>query len=600
MSSRNFHVLAPLCLTLGGCIIELQPEDETGSTGADVETSEGESSTGDLSGGSEEGDASSGSTGDPPMSSCGEQPVVASHSGEIGTEVWSAGIHDVDDTYITGALTVEPCAILRMAPSATLSVREGGSLAMDGTEDERILVTSQSTTPGSWGLIDFGGDSTAEGNRLINVDVEYGGDGGESQVWLDSDSSVEIRDSSFMHSAGVGIRADADATLRGFEGNVISDNEGAAMRLHPSVVGDLGAGTYGPNATHGIVVASGVLTEDAVWSVTDAPYLVDDMPVDGDDASTTLELTAGTEIRFSPQGGMRIRANAALRLMGTEAEPVIVQSSSPRPAAGDWEEIRIEEGSLGPTNRFEHAEIRHGGGEGVGMVFVESGAELAISNSLLELSGGPGVTVQRDSVLRAFDGNTVTNNVGPALNITAGAVGGLGVGTYSPNGVDAIVVDGGVVQEDSTWLAHDAPYHLNGNTRVETRAGSAVLTVSAGTQLLLGPGAGVDVDDNGGLRLEGTPEARIRFASSQLPPSAGDWDYVHFDAASIEAQNVWTHVDVAHGAGAGAQFGQLWVRSGAALSLNDVTFAESGSGCDVRVSGAGILELQGTTAVQCD
>lgn len=601
MSSRNFHVLAPLCLTLGGCIIDLQPEDETGSTGADVETSDGESSTGELSGETEEGDASSGSTGDPPVSNCGEQDVVASHSGEIGTEVWSAGIHDVEEAYVIGTVTVEPCAILRMAPAATLTVRDGGSLSMDGTAEGRILVTSQSTTAGSWGRLDFDDSSAAEGNRLINVDVEYGGGTvGETQVWLDNDSSVEIRDSTFMHSAGVGIRAESDATLRAFEGNVITDNEGAGMRLHPSVVGDLGEGTYGPNGTDGILVTDGSVTEDAVWTVTDAPYLIEDMSVDGDEDSATLELIAGTEIRFFAQGGLRVRSNAALRLMGTEAEPVTVQSASPSPAAGDWEEIRIEEGSLSQSNRFEHVEIRHGGGDGSGMVFVESGAELAVSNSLIELSGAAGVTVQRYGVFGTFEGNTVTNNVGPAMSIYAGVVAGLGVGTYSPNGIDAIVVDGGTVDVDSTWLAHDAPYHLSGTTRIQTRAGSAVLTVNAGTQLLLGRGSSILIADNGGLRLEGTPESRIRVASSQVPPSAGDWDYVHFESGSIEAQNIWSSVDVAHGAGAGVQYGQLWVRSGAALSLEDVTFADSGSGCDVRVSGAGSLALLGTTAVQCD
>ncbi len=600
MSSRNFHVLVPLCLTLGGCIIDFPSEEETGSTGVDAETSS-EASTGDQGGETDEGDASSGSTGEPPSGSCGAQSVVASHTGEVGTEVWSAGIHDVDDVYVNGALTVEPCAVLRMAPGATLSVREGGSLTMDGTADERILVTSQGTSAGSWGLIDFSGNSAAQGNRMVNVDVEYGGGtSAQTQVWLDNDSSVEIRDSTFMQSAGVGIRAEADATLRSFEGNVITDNEGAAMRMHPSVVGDLGAGTYGPNAVDGIVVTVGVVIEDAVWSVADAPYLVSDVSVDGDASATTLELTAGTEIRFSPEGGLRVRQNGALRLMGTEVDPVIVQSASPRPAAGDWEEIRIEEGSLNQTNRIEFAEIRHGGGDGLGMVFVESGAQIAISNSLVELSGGPGLTVQRYAVLGGFDGNTVTNNVGPALDISAGAVAGLGVGTYSPNGVHAIAVEGGPVDVDSTWLAHDAPYHLTGTTRLQARAGSAVLTVNAGTQLLLGRGSSIDVEDNGGLRLEGTADARIRLASSQLPPSAGDWDYVHFADGSIEAQNVWTHVDVAHGAGAGAQFGQLWVRSGAALSLDDVTFAESGSGCDVRVSGAGSLTLQATTAVECD
>lgn len=529
---------------------------------------------------------------------CGEQILVASHTGEVTSGVWSAGIHDVGDVYVTGALTVEPCAVLRMAPAASLAVRTGGSLTMEGTAEERILVTSESTTPGSWGAIEFDGDTTAEDNRLVNVDVEFGGGGGgETMVWLDNDSSVEIRDSTFVDSAGAGIRADADSTLRGFEGNTISDNEGPAMHLHPSVVGDLGEGTYTPNGTNGIVVTNGVLTEDAAWTVSDAPYLLSTMSVDGGKDSAVLELTEGTEIRFSPQGYLTIRDNAGLRLTGTAAGPVQIGSASPRPAAGDWEQIRIEVGSLNQSNRFEYAEFRHGGSGGVGMVWVDSDAELAMTNCRVEQSAGPGVTVQRYGVLGTFDDNTLVENIGPALDIAANVVGDLGQGTYSPNGVDAIAVEGGPVSADATWLAHDAPYHLSGSTRIEARAGSAVVTVSAGTQLLLGRGAGISVEDNGGLRLEGTAESRIHVASAQLPPSGGDWDYIVFESSSVEAQNVWSNVDVAHGGGA---YAQLWVRSGAGLSLEDVALAESGTGCDIRVDSGAALGFESSVGVQCD
>lgn len=598
MSSRNFHVLAPLCLTLGGCIIDLPEAELDGSTGTDVETTGASSSTGPDE--STAGEESSGSTGEPVPGGCGEQSVVASHTGEVGTEVWSAGIHEVDDVYVVGALTVEPCAVLRMAPTANLLVRDGGSLTMEGTEDERILVTSEGTTPGGWGMIDFSGGSTAEANRLVGVDMEFGGGGStETMVWLDNDASVEIRDSTFTGSRGVAIRTDSDSTLRAFEGNVISDNDGAAMRMHPTVVGDLGPGTYGPNGIDGIVVTDGVVTEDAVWSVSDAPYRLSGISVDGGKNSATLELTAGAEIRFAPLGSLRVRGNAALRLIGTEADPVVVQSANPEPAAGDWEQIRIQEGSLNGSNYFEHAQFRHGGESATGMIWVDSGAELSMLSCLVEESAGPGMEVQRYGRLGTFEGNTLTNNVGAAMVISAIAVGDLGPGTYSPNGIDAIAVESATIETDSTWLAHDAPYHLTGTTRLDTRSGSAVLTVNAGTQLLMGRGSSILVDDNGGLRLEGTAEARIRVASSQEPPSAGDWDHISFDATSIEAQNVWSHVDVAHGAGAGGQYAQLWVGSGAALSLEDVTFTESGNGCDVRVDGDGSLSLQGTTAAQC-
>lgn len=69
-------------------------------------------------------------------------------------------------------LTIEPGTTLLFDAGAGIVVQQGGRLVADGTENERIRLTS---VPGSsirWGGIQF--DRTIENNRLCYVDMEYG------------------------------------------------------------------------------------------------------------------------------------------------------------------------------------------------------------------------------------------------------------------------------------------------------------------------------------------------------------------------------------------------------------------------------------------
>ncbi len=597
---RNPSSICPASLVLLIAACDPPGDDPSApSTDTDAPSETVGSTTGEIMDSQTSSDSSS--TGEPLLDGCGQPATLESHQGEIQTEVWTAGIHEVGSISIAGSLVVEPCSIVRMGASADIVVRSGASLTMQGTDDAKIWVTSEDALPGAWGHIRFEDGSTSTENRLEWVELEFGGGTtGDTMLWIEGGSAVSVARNTLTASRGTGARIESGAVVREFVDNTVVENNGAAIQVHASSAGSLGAGVYGPNARNGILVTEGVVEHDATWAITGAPYLVSGLSVSGGNSAATLEFGPGVEVRFSTDGTLIVGNNGGLRVAGSEEDPVVFTSENSAPEPGNWNEIRFQDGSIGTSNSLDHVMVRNGGAGDLGMIFVESGASVAVTNSVLERSSGPGMVVQNGGVLRTFEGNALVDNEGTALRLSADAVGSLGAGVYSPNGIDGIYVDGGVLTTDAGWATHDAPYLIEENVRLDAPAGSAVLTVDAGAQLLLGPGVQIRVEDHAALALAGTEQARIRLASSKATPAAGDWDYILFDGASAGPQNVWTHVDVAHGAGGGPQFAQVWVSTGGTLSVDDVTFAESATGCDIRLGPAATLNATNTTASQCD
>jgi hypothetical protein len=79
------------------------------------------------------------------------------------------------------------------------------------------------------------------------------------------------------------------------------------------------------------------------------------------DSLDRLTIEAGTRIYFHQGGGLWVYRGGTLRVMGTEAEPVIFQGDRREPAyenrPGQWDRIWINEGG---QNEIHHARIRNG------------------------------------------------------------------------------------------------------------------------------------------------------------------------------------------------------------------------------------------------
>ncbi|HKQ38469.1 MAG TPA: lamin tail domain-containing protein, partial [Verrucomicrobiae bacterium] len=128
-------------------------------------------------------------------------------------------------------LTIAPGTSVYLAPNANIEVTASGRLIAEGTPTNRIRLTRRPGTTGNWGEIFFNGSGAS--NRLVNVDVEFGGASGRSLhannavVYFDGlnfanaagnycsldNSAFEIRNSGFPNTTGaelihgIGLRA---------------------------------------------------------------------------------------------------------------------------------------------------------------------------------------------------------------------------------------------------------------------------------------------------------------------------------------------------------------------------------------------------------
>lgn len=591
MPARSTHapllLVAAAALSLGGCVI---PDDDEGMAITDSESTTSQGTTDGSDDGLDD-TASDGmdSTG-PAPSMCDEDEIsatVVEHSGTISDEHWGLGIHRVSGVLsIEGPVTVEPCSIVEMEDGALIMVTNGGSLQMPGTATQPITVTSakSSPEPGDWDHIRFRSDSVGPDNLLEHVIIEYGGGSNYyGAVNLNDGGSVEMHDCTVRHSSNFGMVLAADSELRNFVGNTLVDNATGAIELPANAAGNLGEGTYSPNEVEGIFLASGDVAHDQTWLNHDAPYVAPGgFVVDTDTGSAHLTVAAGAEIRMGDNTRILVQQLGGLTLDGTADAPVHIRSAKSTGAAGDWEEIRIYETSVDEFNRFSHVLIEHGGAGYYGSVWVRSEASLQMDNTTIRDSEDFALLVDNGGELRQFADNTLTENGGAALSIGANEVGELGVGNYSGNGVEGIIVRSATVDHDAQWLDHGVPYLASGFT-VGDGTGSAVLTLDAGSELLFGDSVEMFISANGALTANGTADNHVRIGSDKASPAAGDWDEIRVESGSIDASNVLRYTDIEYGGG--NFYGMLWVRAEAGISLDNVTFSEPGGGCDVRADG---------------
>jgi hypothetical protein len=559
--------------------------DSVDSLGSDGGRRDGGSDTGSDGGTAEDGGDTD--AGELP-SACPEleTKTLTSDDAIIAADTrWEAAIYEVPTgiSISGGTLTIDPCAVIKMPGGATMTVRDGGAIKAVGTATLPIRFTSAkaSAAPGDWNGIELYQGSSND-NEIAYAIVEYAGSDTYGAIWVDGGATVTIHHSTVQSSDGVGVYADNGASLPGFTANTLRDNGKGAVHVGANGVDQLGEGTYTPNGVDAIVVYQENIDHDATWLAHDAPYVAEGgFTASAESGSALVVLAAGVTLKVGPSSNISIRNNAGLELAGTAAEPVTITSSKPAPEAGDWGEIDIYQGSADAHNKFTYAVLEYGGNASIyGMVWVDGGASLSATHTTFRNSGSFGVFADLEATFGAFTDNTLTGNANGPVRVGANTVNQLGAGTYTPNDVEAITVQTEVIDHDSTWLALGVPYVAeNGFTVGGSGAGSARLTLEAGTTLKVG--STIAVRDQGGLTLAGTAAAHVTVTCANASCAAGDWNEIDLYGSSVDAYNSFTYADIMYG-GESNLYGQLWLDSGAGLTLNNTTFS-NGRLCDIYV-----------------
>jgi RHS repeat-associated protein len=355
------------------------------------------------------------------------------------------------------------------------------------------------------------------------------------------------------------------------------------------------------------------ITADMTLTAAGSPYT----------GGTTIN--SGVTVKVEPGAkfmGSPILVKGTLKVEGTAEEPVVFTGAKDE-APNEWCSITFEPGS--GASVIDHAELRYGGGCGVGMVKVE-GSSPTITNSTFRKSGNNAIGIF--SGAPEIAGNEFISNVAgiyyPANSLASGQVnvhdnffegGTYGVNIVIPSnatvagkslGANTIVkttsfplfykgpdipgnVTGNTLAENSlnlirigegskvatsaTWSYGGSPLKLEGAVSVIS---GATLAITKGVHLIGNPGMNV----KGTLKVEGTAEEPVVFTGAKdLAPN--EWCSISFEPGS--GASVIDHAELKYG---GACGGGMVKVEGSSPTISNSTFRKSGTNGIVAYSGA--------------
>jgi len=515
-----------------------------------------------------------------------------------------------DDLYpyhILGNITVPDGTTLSLAPGTEWKfggnyiLNVYGTLFANGTPADRIFITSNQNSPsnGDWQYIYF---YYPDGVNVMNYcDISYGGYSygnvytvGTGDITISncnifssatnglsssSGSSPVVTNSAFFANSQFGIYTYDASTNIDISGGSISNNAGPAMLLSTAAVGLLDGISMSGNNPDEIQVISDSFDADATWDDIYPYHILGNMTIpDG----ITLTLSPGVTWKFG--GNYVFTIYGTLNANGTAGNHITITSNQTVPAAGDWQYMYFYNSD--GVNVLNYCDISYGG-YSYGNIYTAGTGDITVSNcnisnsatNGLSSSSGNSPTISNCSVFSNsefgiythdastdinINGGNITNNSGPAMRLSAAAVGLMDAMTMSGNTPDEIQVIADNFDASATW--DDLyPYHILGN-----------MTISDGITLTLSPGITWKFGGNytfnifGTLNANGTAGNHITITSNQAVPTAGDWQYLYF--LNSDGVNILNYCDISYG---GFSYGNVFTSGAGDISITNCNISYS-------------------------
>ena len=284
------------------------------------------------------------------------------------------------DATISAPITIEPCAVVRIAGSKVLTIVANGAIIANGAVGQPV--TFERRDPGTaYGPIRaFGGVLS-----LTHTIMREGGNplgvvaGGATIIMARSVSattgSLHLDDVEIANSASQGIHLQG---VLGFDAGSkdvrIHGSVGYPIVTYANLLGSIPSGVYTGNATDELLIAGsgGQVTTSQTMHDRGIPYRVGEGPngqldvVGPVGTVAVLTIEPGVRLKFHPGGRMRIEpgagpAKGALIAVGTPAKRIVFTSVSPTPVAGAWIGVWFA-GTVAPASRMQYVRVEFAGG----------------------------------------------------------------------------------------------------------------------------------------------------------------------------------------------------------------------------------------------
>ena len=315
------------------------------------------------------------------------------HPSSIATaETWTAADspHIVgSDTSISAKITLEACAVVKIAAGATVTFGAGGSLVANGTATEPVTIDAVDATK-PWSSIRFIGGT----GHLSYTTIDHGGDPLNTLPYYAASLDVradELNPAPVLFVDHVTVKDSASQGLYVHNGALfdpassaltVRDSAGAPMHVWTIALDSIPDGDYTENATGAITISAEGCGNESLWKgdgtihERGVPYVVGYPTSDGvmcvgasaQGAVSTLTIEPGVTLRFMKNAVLHITAaqgtdpaGGALIANGTVAKPIVFTSAATTPAPGDW--LGIWFGDIpDPRSTIDHAIVQYAGG----------------------------------------------------------------------------------------------------------------------------------------------------------------------------------------------------------------------------------------------
>ncbi|MDP3277199.1 MAG: hypothetical protein Q8Q09_18565 [Deltaproteobacteria bacterium] len=308
--------------------------------------------------------------------------IVITESELSGTVMWNGTYEIRNSLTIRGPLTLAPCTRVRVAADVTISVRDRGSIRALGTAACPVQFESANPTPsaGDWGRIDI--YSSASNDTLFqHTRISHGNGGTYGVVWVEDRATVGMDNVRFVQSRNRSIQVEAEGRVSTFANVSFESVDGELMKVPPVVIASLSPVTTVTTTNPRIVLDGSTMTGAAMWRNLGVSL---EIPTTAIEAGA-VEIAAGSVLRMLPEAVITVRNRGALRMLGTATQPVVIESAKATQAPGDWRRIDFTSTSES-TNLLRNTTVRHGGDSTYGVLWVDTGATLALESTTLSMN----------------------------------------------------------------------------------------------------------------------------------------------------------------------------------------------------------------------
>lgn len=313
------------------------------------------------------------------------------------------------DYYVEGTwsinsnVTVEPGTVIEMAAGATIIVYDGGSFNAVGTDEDKIVIRGEQSTPGYWDYIRFD-NSINVLNELSHVDIIDGGGNSSwnASLYCYSGGRLKVNNTSIQNSQSYGMIVYSDEfELDEFSNNTISNCAQAAVLIQADDMGIIeGNSTFTNNGDDYYEVSGGNVDLSQTWNKTNNPFFM----TGNTNINADITIQPGAQFRMGPEAILIVYSAGSLNAIGTATDNI--SFTGEQSTKGYWDYIRFD-ASNNTNNEFQYVTVDYGGGNASwnGAIYLYDGSYFKMGNSSVNNSQTWGVLNHNSSSTFMDDGN---------------------------------------------------------------------------------------------------------------------------------------------------------------------------------------------------